>query len=925
MSLVRSRHYNGLRAICDVSNFGLTSYTTAALPDRVYTGLDAAERPPSIALLEADLDVTHLPTPLESLVSPNVQSDERWAAETRRTLGRLEAMWLLIEDRHRLLDVLPVEPLAHQASLVEHVVSTAGLRKVLIADEVGLGKTIEAGLIIQRLQQTSASPLRVLYLTEARLVENVFEEFERLGLKPRRWTAYLQEARLGPGDVDPLVIASTHRAVHHDEAFAKSGPWDVIIVDEAHHLTDWSDDGSSPQERMKLARTLVRDRLVPQGYLILLTGTPHQGHEHRFRNVLRLLSSDGKTEAEAGGRVIYRIKDDIRDWNGQPLFPIRCVNPPTLVEVGRKYYDWLASVHLLFSTGSSTTAAGWRRAQALQWCASSPQAGLAYLVRLALRMGMTSYESSDLHKAIAALRPYREGRADESIDLLEARLVKTREPSEEEDEGVQGRVVDPTMLADVLRVGTTLVAEDALAPKLRAISAWLQEHPDEKFVIFAQPVETVYTLNRRLERILGPDSVALIVGEQSREVRNKEIARFWQDPNVRALVSSRSGGEGINLQVSRRLVHFDVPWNPMEMEQRVGRVHRYGGLQTIIVETLVLKDSRERRILDRARARLGRIVGDLDRDRQEFLFGRTMSLISTEELQSLMAGENFGPLTQDEETRLDRLVTKGYQLWQEADQKFRVLSDQLQILDRGEVTEADLEDFLTNSLQVPGELGWTRRAFEGGLNGSEPVVKDSPAVVYRLGDGTLGYVGRDAGVGLFAPGYRPGRPRRLGLNVPWIAGQLRQAISGAVSSEKSNDEQVSGAGLALVPRKEWREWAETAGWQDRISNSGALFLTYCIRKLDPTGSTVRELASELQAWIVTADGTWESKLTAAQTGALVRLIRRPRPKRTRPDGFKSERLLTSEASRLPALRARKAGEPLTAVFPISAIWIEPTT
>ena len=99
------------------------------------------------------------------------------------------------------------------------------------------------------------------------------------------------------------------------------------------HLTDRSEDSSSPQERMKLARTLIRERLLPQGHLILLTGTPHQGHEFRFRNLLRLLSSDGKTEAEARGRVIYRIKDDIRDWNGQPLFPVRRVNPPTLVEV----------------------------------------------------------------------------------------------------------------------------------------------------------------------------------------------------------------------------------------------------------------------------------------------------------------------------------------------------------------------------------------------------------------------------------------------------------------------------------------------------------------------------------------------------------------------------------------------------------------
>lgn len=922
MSLVRSRIYDGLRAICDVSNFGLTSYTTAALPDRVYTGLDAAERPPSIALLEADLDVTHLPTPLESLLAPDTQSDETWAGETRRSLNRLEALWLLLEDRHRLLDVLPVEPLAHQASLVEHVIGTAGLRKVLIADEVGLGKTIEAGLIIQRLQQASTSLLKILYLTEARLVENVFGEFEKIGLKPRRWTAYLQEARLGPGDVDPLVIASTHRAVHHADAFARSGPWDVIIVDEAHHLTDWSEDGSSPQERMRLVRILVRDRLLPQGHLILMTGTPHQGHEPRFRNLLRLLSSDGKTEAEARGRVIYRIKDDITDWNGHPLFPVRRINSPTLIEVGQEYYKWLTAVHVLFSSGARTTAAGWRRAQALQWCASSPQAGLAYLVRLALRMGLTNHQVPALRDAIAALRPYREGQIDESIDLLQARMAKVPVVADEDDEE-QAMVVDPGMLADVLRVGTGLVASDALAPKIQALRSWLNEAPNEKFVIFAQPVETVYTLRRRLEQELGRGSTALIVGEQSAEQRKAEIERFWEDPATRTLVSSRSGGEGINLQVSRRLVHFDVPWNPMEMEQRVGRVHRYGGLQTVIVDTLVLKDSRERRVLDRARARLGKIVGDLDRNRRELLFGRTMSLIPTEELQALMAGENFGPLTQDEEARLDTLITKGYQLWQEADQQFRTLSDRLRTLERGEVGEADFQEFLIEGLGVKEEPGWMRRSLEAGTNGSEPTVKDSPALVYRLGDDSLGFVGLDAGVGLMGPGYKPGRPRRLGLNVTWIAGQLRQAIGGADPEGKGESGLISGAGVALVQKNDWREWTTAEGFDKAAT--GALLLSYCTRKLDTTAGTVRELFAELHSWIVSSDNALESRLTPAQTASVLRMIRRPRPKRTRPESFNTEALLLSEATRLQSLRSRKPGDPLVAVFAMAAIWIEPAS
>ena len=156
-----------------------------------------------------------------------------------------------------------------------------------------------------------------------------------------------------------------------------------------------------------------------------------------------------------------------------------------------------------------------------------------------------------------------------------------------------------------------------------------------------------------------------------------------------------------------------------------------------------------------------------------------------------------------------------------------------------------------------------RRALEASPDGAEPTVKDSPSVVYRLGDGSLGYVGRDAGVGLFGPGYRPGRPRRLGLNVPWIAAQLREAIG--ESTEKSSA-HVLGAALALVDRKEWRDWADAAGWGEKIAN-GALLLCYCTRKLDPNASTVRELAAELHCWLTTTDGSWESQALTRAHGS----------------------------------------------------------
>jgi hypothetical protein len=285
----------------------------------------------------------------------------------------------------------------------------------------------------------------------------------------------------------------------------------------------------------------------------------------------------------------------------------------------------MSLVHDLLSEENGSRAAGWRRAQALQFCASSPQAGLAYLVRLALRTGVPREAQAVVTEAIGALRPYRGGPVDEPVASVESRL---RDMAGIEADSAQDAAFDGAgkELKRALLVGLDLIREDALGRKLAPLLDWMRSEPTEKFVVFAQPVDTVYALLHRLNTELGTGSTALIVGDQPDDVRQREIARFRTDTRCRLLISSRAGGEGINLQVARRLVHFDVPWNPMEMEQRVGRIHRYGSVDTVVVDTLVLADSRELRVLDRARARLGRIVGDLDRERMELLFSRTMSL-----------------------------------------------------------------------------------------------------------------------------------------------------------------------------------------------------------------------------------------------------------------------------------------------------------
>ncbi|MBK7077260.1 MAG: DEAD/DEAH box helicase [Myxococcales bacterium] len=922
--LIRATKRAGTYAVFGTSNFGYPSFNAATWPDRLFANLDEAARPPS-TITEAELDAAVLATPLESLLGAAGGEGEKIMQETRRALARLEAMWLLCEDRYRLLDAQAIDPLAHQASLVEHVLKDPNLRRVLIADEVGLGKTIEAALIVQRLiESRTGAPPRVLYLTQAGLVDNVVDEFVRLGLSPRRWTSWAPEARLDPGNSDPLVVASMHRAVfqikggvNHLETVARSGPWDVLIIDEAHHLSDWSAEGTDPQQRMKLVRRLVDERMTPGGRLLLLSGTPHQGHGDKFQNLLRLLCAEG--ESDASGRVIYRIKDDIRDWDGQPLFPIRDVRPPTMIECGPDYRRWLELVHRLLSAATVTRAAGWRLAQALQWCASSPQAGLAYLVRLTLRTGIRSGNNASLRAALGALRPYRGRSPKESVEDLEAYLRSQLAELDEDD--ADDFKAEVGLLSQALNAGVALIERDALRHKLAPVFGWLEAHPDEKFVVFAQPVETVYTLKQRLEMHLGAGAVSLIVGGQDRDARRQEIERFRRPDGARVLVSSRSGGEGINLQISRRLIHFDVPWNPMEMEQRVGRVHRYGSDNTVVVETIVMEGSREIRILDRCRARLGQIVKDIDGDRFELHYSRTMALIPLAELALLMAGEGFGPLTPDEEARIDRMVQKGYETLCVADADFRQRAAALRGLDRGPVQDEDLEAFVASTAGAKVEAGWRRKTLVKVPGAPEPQVAFGDARVFRLPDGSLGFVGRDAGLGLMGPTNEA--VRRLGLNDRWVASKVR-ALFEDDEGAGSTRAPVGSVAFTLVDPKRFQTWCESTPHPEAL-RAGALVVAYGVRRLDLTHAPPREVGASVRAFVTDSEGRMDAELTDATLATLVRMVRVPRPKRTRATGFDTPRLRALEDAWVGRLRVTRPGDPVAAVFPIAAIWIQPAT
>lgn len=667
-----------------------------------------------------------------------------------------------------------------------------------------------------------------------------------------------------------------------------SGPWDVIIVDECHHLSDWGPSGGKPNQAFKLVSQLVKEQ-PRDGRLILMSGTPHQGSEARFKNLLRLLSDDGKSPEGAVGRVIFRTKDRVRDWRNQPLFPSREVRSPTVVQLGSAYERWYARIAELYErpseTGARNRAASWAKGQALQWAASSVHAGIGFLVRLAMRRLEWDLENKQLVQAIGALRPYRGGAADEPIEALFVRLQKqigmqlnnqdAVSDAEESDDDYW--TPDPFLLGVLLDEGVELLASNAATKKWEALARIIDRANGEKIVLFAQPVETVGVVASFLEKTYGVKP-ALIIGNQSDEDRLAQVKLFQSDAGPRFLVSSRAGGEGLNMQRARRLIHLDVPWNPMEMEQRVGRVHRFGSRKTIIVDTVVAAGSREVDMYRIARDKLALIASQLDPEQFEILFSRVMSLVPPKELEDVIGNGAPGPWSSAESAEVGRLVTEGFRSWESFDETYRHEADRIRTVDPGNASWEDVAGFLTKYAGAEAGQPVALSTFE--FRDDQIVSKEEQLSAIRVGGQT--YACGDTH-GLQAEASDGVKVPTLGLNIEDISNLLRAAF---LPSET--------VGLAVVRRPKG---------MDRVVPADTAGLLVLLRHsvLHSSGAPT-ELAVSLHVFAVHSDFA-TSELNAASRADAVRLLMQAQRVREPTPYSQVEALRDTEARLVNALRA----------------------
>lgn len=568
---------------------------------------------------------------------------------------RLRRIWLHVEahalplmENAAALTAARIDLLPHQVVLT-HRIATASPRRFLIADEVGLGKTIETALVLRELASRGELN-RALMIVPAGLVNNWHRElnevfnldFEVFGssgdVTDRKSNAFAKHDRL-IASVDTLKRRTRVRRI------LDAPKWDLVVFDEAHHLSAYKSGGKVRKtENYKLAEAM-RDHARD---LLLLSATPHQGDHFRFWMLVQLLNptlfGDADEMVEERHRlnsvVFRRTKADACTPDGSPLFARRWVHTEsfTMSEPEREFYAKLREYlqdgfDLAKKQGNQGRALGFVMTIFQKIAASSFAAVRSTLRRrqlmLTIHEAILKDQELDIDGHTRLLEEARllihqqtelpqdqagRGEVDRILADLKLRLIRKLDEdqlalaasSESEEtttavgEDLAAISVSLSLPEERMRIAELLAAypkdrETKVDKLLRGLGALWEQNPDEKVVIFATYLATVDLLSKEIEAAYpGQGVVVLRGGDHGTKLAAEKKFRRADGPRV--MVCTAAGREGINLQFARVLFNFDLPWNPMDVEQRIGRIHRYGQKDTAQVYNLVLSDTIEGKI-----------------------------------------------------------------------------------------------------------------------------------------------------------------------------------------------------------------------------------------------------------------------------------------------------------------------------------------
>lgn len=563
----------------------------------------AVERAPSTSL-----------RPVEG--RPWASAELVWRASAARALAALAPAGAAATHNRSL------EPLPHQVVALERALATNPVR-LLFADEVGLGKTIEAGLVISELKARGrirriliVAPKGVQLQWVAELAGHFGEEFVLVGaggvpvdvgINP--WATFdqvvcsldsIKPLRVRQGwDPDRLRDYNRQRF----DAVVDAG-WDLVVIDEAHHVSGSTEDVARHRLAVDLASAAA--------HLLLLSATPHPGKSAAFARLLGLLDDRfvhglPLSRENVAPLVVRSEKRHTTDLRGQPLFQPRTtrlrVVPYGARDVERQLYEAVTDY----------VRHGYKRAKVEK----RPAVGFLVLLMQRLASSSTAAVQSALQRRHGAivdegtqLRLFPEG-AEEWGDLSGEEQVDALQDALGAAWG--NELAEVELLIDLARRAMT-AGLDAKARDLLVLLdelATSQSDPALKAVIFTEFTQTQDMLLELFENA-GIDAVA-INGQMG--IHERAVVQTTFQNRARVLVSTDAGGEGINLQFAHVVINYDLPWSPSRIEQRIGRVDRIGQSRPVQAINLAMEHSIDARVLEVLETKLAVILAELGADK----------------------------------------------------------------------------------------------------------------------------------------------------------------------------------------------------------------------------------------------------------------------------------------------------------------------
>lgn len=538
-----------------------------------------------------------------------------------------------------------IDPLPHQVEAVYRYLLPLPKIRFLLADDTGAGKTIMTGLLIKELMMRGLIE-RVLIVTPGGLTKQ-WQEDEMEVKFNLRFNLVNRSNFAG----DPNIFHHSNRVVTSIDFVAQkdvlavigNSNWDLVVIDESHKLSAY-EYGTRQylSQRYQVAQVLSQQC----EHLLLLTATPHRGRKDTFRLLLQLLDEDiFATDDIAASRVkeleqgginkffIRRLKEDMQDWEGKPLYKQRFTRTVTyqLSPEEKNLYDAVTD-YLTKRKAEASESKNIHVSLAL----TVMQRRLVSSIRAIRNTLFKRWQALDGILAELAKNPNLwnqkarlEGYDVDNIDEFE-------ELEDEEREALETLMADPRKF----RLFTTAKSEKDIRAeaqevkrlydmadqldrqqqeeeKFRRLSSLLREEGvlghDEKLVIFTEHKDTLLYLEERLKNSHGLGVVSIHGGKNVDERRAAQSA--FAKPETQVLIATDAAGEGINLQFCRLLINWDIPWNPNRLEQRMGRIHRYGQKKDVLVFNMVAGNTKEGQVLERLLSKLDIIREGLGDDR----------------------------------------------------------------------------------------------------------------------------------------------------------------------------------------------------------------------------------------------------------------------------------------------------------------------